>query len=415
MTSVTSRSAGVLSAVLALAMVGTGCATRQGAGGRGGAEKVAKIGFIGPLTGPIAPLGVGMKNAAKLAVDQAIKAGTVKDWKLEFRAEDDAGDAKQGADVAQKLASDPAVAAVIGPLNSSVAQRVQPVLAPPKIALISPANTNPMLTMGLDWQTKPKRQYPTYFRVVATDREQGLFGAKYAFDTLKRKNAVAIHDKKTYGQGLATIFAINFEKFGGKVLSTIEINPGEGDYKAAVTRAKGKNPDLIYYGGEFPEAAIIAKNMSELGMKAPEVILMGGDGIVDQNFIENSRIEKTGNAPAEGHYATVVGASPELLPASKSFIDDYAAAGFKEPFSAFGTPSYDAANIVIQALAKVLPGKTKIDSGVREEVVRAIQATIWDGALGATSFNEFGDTTNRLLTINRVENGKFKGLEAAKL
>ncbi len=375
----------------------------------GGEEGVVKIGFIGPLTGPLGAFGTGMRNSAQLAIDQANREGKVEGWKIELEALDDAGQAQQGSTAARRLASDSRVVAVIGTLNSSVAQAVQPVLDPAGIAMVSPANTNPTLTMGLEWKAEPKRAFPTYFRVVATDREQGQFAAQYAREELKRSKAVVMHDKKTYGQGLSSIFTESFQKGGGQVLETIEINPGEGDYKPAVTQAKSNAPDIVYYGGEFPEAGVLAKNMAELGMKAPEVILMGGDGIVDAKFVE------IGGAGAEGHYATLVGATADFLPAANQFVKDYEAAGFKEPFSAYGPPTYDSANIIIAALSEVLPGKTGIDTSVRKAVVEAIQGLTYKGALGTTSFNKFGDTSNRLLTVNRVEQQRFQALKAESL
>jgi branched-chain amino acid transport system substrate-binding protein len=403
------RRRSVLGLVLVLAMVAAGCANRDN-GGTGAEGKVVKIGFIAPIEGPLAPLGRGMMNAAQLAVDQANEAGRIEGWNIEFVPLDDTGNAQKGQNAAARLAGDGDVAAVIGTLNSSVAEAVAPLLAQSDLAMVSPANTNPKLTMGLDWATQPARVYPNYFRVVCTDREQGAFAAKYAYDDLGKRRVVAIHDKKTYGQGLATIFTEEFRKAGGTVVETIEINPGEGDYRTAVTRAKGRNPDMIFYGGEFPEAAVLAKNMAQLDLKAPEVVLMGGDGIVDQTFITNA-----GGEAAEGHYATNVGATAELLPASKTFVDDYTAAGFKEPYSAYGPQSYDAANVVIAALAEVLEGKDAVDASVRKEVISALQGVSYDGVLGTTSFNEFGDTNNRLLTVLRVEGGSFKALTSRKI
>lgn len=403
------RRRSVLGLLLVLAMVSAGCANRD-TGGTGAEDKVVKIGFIAPIQGPLAPLGRGMMNAVQLAVDQANEADRIEGWTIEFVPLDDTGIAQNGQNAAARLAADQDVAAVIGTLNSSVAEAVAPVLAQSDLAMVSPANTNPKLTMGLDWQTKPKRVYSNYFRVVCTDREQGAFAAKYAYDDLGKRRVVAIHDKKTYGQGLAAIFSEEFRKAGGTVAETIEINPGEGDYRTAVTRAKGRNPDMIFYGGEFPEAAVVAKNMAQLGLKAPGVVMMGGDGIVDQTFITNA-----GGAAAEGQYATNVGATAELLPAAKSFVDAYAAANFKEPYSAYGPQSYDAANVVIAALADVLEGRDAVDASARKEVISALQGISYEGVLGTTSFNEFGDTTNRLLTVLKVEGGGFKALTTRKI
>jgi branched-chain amino acid transport system substrate-binding protein len=399
----------VLAAFSAVALLSTACSSDSGDGGDGG-DKVIKIGFIGPLTGGLAPFGQGMKKSAQLAIDQANDENKVDGWTLELDAQDDAADAKQGAAAAQKLASDPDIAAVIGTLNSSVAAAVQPVLDPASIAQVSPANSTPSLTRGLKWQTTPKRPHANYFRVVTTDITQGKADADYAYNKLNKRKAVVIHDKKAYGQGLAGIFTENFEKLGGDVLETITINPGEGDYKSAVTKADGHDDlDLIFYGGEFAEAGIIAKNMGELEMKAPDKILMGGDGIVDKTYV------KLGGAGAQGHYATSFGASAQFLPSAKQFVTDYKAKYNAEDFAIYGPTTYDSANIIIEAIAEAMDGKDELNTAVRKEIITAIGETKHEGALGTTTFDEFGDTTNPILTMNKVEGDDFKPLEKLKI
>jgi len=387
-----------VAAAVVLALAATGC-------GGGAAEKTVKIGMIAPFTGGLAAFGKGMRQTAQLVIERARAENKIPGWKIEYEPLDDASDAKQGASAAQKLASQPEVGAVIGTLNSSVALAVQPVLKPQEIPMVSPSNTDVSLTQGLNWRTAPKRTYDNYFRVVTTDRQQGQAAAQYAYEDLSRRSAVLIHDKKTYGQGLATIFGDNFTKLGGKVTGTIPINPGEGDYKSAVTKAQNQHPDLIFYGGEYPEAGVIAKNMAELGMKPPSTILLGGDGIVDKTFA------KLGKAAAEGHYATTVGASANFLPTAKAFTDAYKARYYAEDWGIYGPPTWDAANIIINVLAEALSGKTKMDETIRKDITKRIQAVNYKGgALGDTTFDKYGDTTNRILTINKLEGGDWKPL-----
>jgi branched-chain amino acid transport system substrate-binding protein len=380
-----------------LAFAATGC------GGGGG--KTVKIGLIAPLTGPLTALGSGMSRSATLAVEQANAAKRIPGWKIAFVPEDDTATAATGANAAQKLASDPKVAAVVGTLNSSVAQAVQPILAQANIAMISPANSNPILTQGQKWQTAPKRPFSNYFRVVTTDVYQGKADADYAYNTLIRKRVVVMHDKKTYGQGLASIFTKDFEADGGTVLADIAVNNGEGDYKPAVTKAKAQSPDLIFFGGEYPESGVVAKNMGELGLKAPSVIMLSGDGSVDPTFV------KLGGAGAQGHYATSLGAAVPFLPHAGQFVSDYRAKYNKTDYATYGPASYDTANIIINALAKVLAGKSTFDDAARKELITTLQSISFDGALGHTSFDKYGDTTNRLLTINKVEGADFKPLK----
>ena len=92
-------------------------------------------------------------------------------------------------------------------------------------------------------------------------------------------------------------------------------------------------------------------------------------------------------------------------------MSDYKAKYNSDDYGIYGAPTYDAANIILNALAKVLAGKSKMDASVRAELVTAIQSTSSSGALGQTTFDKYGDTTNHLLTINKVEGADFKALK----
>ena len=145
------------------------------------------------------------------------------------------------------LASDKDVVGVVGTLNSSVAQSVQPVLAQAKIAQISPANTNE-LTEGPDFKNVPKRTYPGYFPHRTTDAVQGV-GALHLFEKAGIKKIATVHDKKTYGQGLVESFTEEYKKLGGQVVAAETINPDDDDYGPVISKVKPSAPAAVYYGG----------------------------------------------------------------------------------------------------------------------------------------------------------------------
>ena len=379
-----------------LALVSAACGSNKKEAVSGGGAKTVKISLIAPLSGSLSKLGLGMRNAADLAVKQANAANKVKGWRIVFDPEDDTATANVGAQVAAKVASDAQVAGVVGTLNSSVAQQVQPILDKANIVMISPANTNPTLTQGADPNNK-QRPYRSYFRVATTDAIQGPFGADYAAKTLNAKKVAVIHDKKTYGQGLTDAFKTQFTKDGGQVLGTETINPGDKDFSAVLSKIKPQNPDLIYYGGEFPEAAPLSQQAGQAGIKAP---LFGGDGIYDDGYIQQGG--------RSGDLATSVGAPADQLASAKKFIDDYNAAHYADKFSAYGAYAFDAANVIIAALAKVLPGKSSINDTVRQAVITAVQDTRVSGVTGDVSFDQYGDTTSKVLTVYKVTNGAWK-------
>ncbi len=280
----------VTAAILAGALGLTACGTnRNEAGGTGGgstcdtSKGTLVIGMVAPLSGSLSALGLGMRNSAKLAVDQANQKCAVKGYKLAFQPEDDQATAQIAGQAGTKLASDPNVVGVVGTLNSSTSQTVAPILAGKNIVQISPANTNPTLTLGDNPTTSPKRPFPTYFRVATTDLVQGPFGAQYLVQKAGKKNIAVIDDGKTYGAGLADQAAQEITKLGGTVVAREKVGEKDTDFSGVIGKIRPLNPDAVYYGGEYPAAGPLSKQLKDAGLDIP---LMGGDGIVDTQFVE---------------------------------------------------------------------------------------------------------------------------------
>jgi branched-chain amino acid transport system substrate-binding protein len=382
------------------ALAASACSREETGGAAGGGEKkTVKLGVIAPLTGPLSALGLGIKNGVDLAIKQANSKGTLKDYNIVLDAQDDTATAAVGANAANKLASDPLIAGVIGTLNSSVAQQVAPVLAKASIAQISPANTNPTLTRGQDPVKSPKRVWPTYFRVCTTDSVQGPFAADYAAKQAGFKKVITVHDKKTYGQGLVAAFADQFKKDGGQVVSAKTINAGDRDFGQIAGEIAAAKPDFVYYGGEFPEAGPLSSQLHDRGFAGP---LFGGDGIFDAGYIKGA------GPKSANDLATSVGAPTTKLDTAKQFVSDYKAGGYKEDFSAYGAFAYDAANILIQAMSKGLEGAGDVKAALPKIVEALGQTSNYQGAIGTTTFDEFGDTSNKVLTVYKVEGGDWK-------
>lgn len=390
----------VLAAFVILSACGSDKSETQEGSDSGSGETV-KIGVIAPLSGSLTALGVGIKNGAALAVKQANEQKRIKGWKIELAAEDDTAVPDVGANAATKLSDDNSVVAVIGTLNSNVAEKVAPILNSEKVVMVSPANTNPSLTQGTDPNNKV-RPFEYYFRVATTDLVQGPFAGNFAYETAKKRNVVIIHDKKTYGQGLALQFKAQFEKLGGKVPTVETVEPEDQDFSAVLSRIKRFNPDMIYYGGEYPAASLLTSQADQQGLKVP---IMGGDGIYSGTYISVAK------AAGEGDFATSVGAPTEKLPTAQSFVDAYKAAGYADPYEAYGAYAYDAANTIIAALEKVLVDVDEIDDDLRVKLRQAVQDGSIDGVTGKVAFDQYGDTTTRVLTVYKVEGGAWKPQE----
>jgi branched-chain amino acid transport system substrate-binding protein len=382
----------------------TACGSRSGndsGGNSGGSTKTAKIGVIAPLSGDLSALGLGIQHSVELAVKQANDSNAIPGWKLEVVPKDDEAKPDPGKNAATALAGDKDVIGVVGTLNTSVSQQVQPVLASAKIVQVSPANTGPGLTQGANWQTDPKRPYPTYFRTCTTDAVQGPFAARYLYETAKITKVATIHDKKAYGQGLVGTFTEEFKKLGGQVVAAQTINPDDSNYQAVISSIKPSGPQAIYYGGEYPQAGPLSQQMKAAGLNVP---LMGGDGIYDPKYI--TLAGKT----SDNDLATSVGAPVDTLDSAKKFVADYNAQGYKDPYAAYGGYSFDAANSIINALKTSLKDASDAESA-RQATVDAMSKVSFDGVTGKVAFDQYGDTTSKVLTVYKVAGGKWATVE----
>jgi len=363
----------------------------------GGEERTLKIGVIAPLSGDLSALGLGIQNSVDLAIQQANESGDLGGVTLELAAEDDTATPDVGQQAASALADDEEIVGVVGTLNSSVALSAAPVLNSAGIAMVSPANTNPTLTLGDDSIENPARVWDTYFRTATTDNQQGPFAAEYVFNELGFTEVAIIHDQKAYGEGLSRVFGETFTELGGTVTTTEVINPDEDDFSAVAGAVAATNPQLVYYGGEYPQAGPLSAQLDDAGLTVP---LMGGDGIYDGQFIELGG--------ADGDAATSVGAPTTELESAADFVAAYEEAGFSEPYAAYGAYAYDSANAIIEALKAALAEDDAMEGAdLQAAVVEQMSSVEYDGATGTVSFDEYGDTTNKTLTVYAVEGGEF--------
>ncbi len=386
-------------AALSLSACGSRGDKKSGDGGGSGGGSTVTIGIDAPLTGDLSAIGIGIRNSVELAVKKANETNEVPGVKFQIKALDDTAKPGPGQQNATQLVGDKSVVGVVGPLNSSVAQSMQQIFADANLVEISPANTGVALSQGEKWVTgEKKRPFKTYFRTATTDAVQGPFAAQFLAKDAKKSKVFLIDDQKTYGAGLAATFKAEFTKQGGSIVGEEHVNPDDRDFAAIVTKVKTSGAEAVYYGGEYPAAGPLSLQLKDAGVNIP---LMGGDGMQSADFIKL-------NPKSAGDFATAVGGPVEQLPTAAKFIADYKAAGYKDPYETYGGYSYDSSWAIIQAVKSVVTANNgKLPADPRAAVVDAVQKVSFDGVTGKVSFDEFGDTTNKQLTVYTVKDGKW--------
>ena len=367
-----------IAAIAAMACV-SGCGEDKKAQTSG--KLAIAIGSVAPLTGGIAHLGKDNENGARLAVEEANAAGIRIDGKetaFELRAEDDQEDAKVGNTVAQKLV-DAKVAGVVGHLNSGTSIPASNIYSGANIPMITGSATNPALT---------ERGLKGIFRVVGRDDQQGPAMANYLVANAKPKVVAVIDDATAYGKGLANEVEKTLTAAGVKVLAREQGTNKTVDWKAVLTKLKGRLPDAVFYGGMDSTGGPLLKQGKELGIKA---VFSFGDGACTDKMGEFA------GSAADGLLCSQAGIPPQA--ASKKFLDAFKKRFNVEPilYSPF---TYDAANLLIESMkransadpAKYLPVLQKID---------------FAGATGRISFDDKGDRKDAEMTIFTMKGGKL--------
>ena len=248
-----------------------GLALAFAVGAAGTATAQVKMGVIGPITGPNAAFGAQLKNGAEQAVADINAKGGMMGQKIELSFGDDVSDPKQGVSVANKFVGD-GVKFVVGAFNSGVTEPSSNVFQENGVLQITPASTNPKLTERGMWNL---------FRTCGRDDQQGAVAAAYILKNYKGKKVAIVHDKTTYGKGLADETKKAMNKGGLKEVLYEGINTGEKDFSALVSKIKQSGAVLVYWGGLHTEGGLITRQMKDQGVKA---VLMGADGITSDEF-----------------------------------------------------------------------------------------------------------------------------------
>ncbi|MEX2612866.1 MAG: branched-chain amino acid ABC transporter substrate-binding protein [Gaiellaceae bacterium] len=303
----------------------------------------------------------------------------------------DSGKCSQNANA---YAANDAVVAVIGTFNSGCAAIEIPVLnqAPDGgIAMMSPANTYPCLTVNLPGgcdASEPAKYYPTgsrnYARVAPADDYQGAFIAEF----MQKKGIGSVYilnDKEAYGLGVATTVRKAAEAVGIEVKGFDAWDPKASSYEAQMKKIQGTGAESVFLGGLIDEngAQVIKDKVAVLGPNDGDVKLIAPDGFTTQSTIDES------GAASRGMYMSVAGVPIDAFTGTAAeYIEGLQAGPLAgkaiDPYAIYAAQS---AQIVLDAIAA--------SDGSRADVIaKMFEVQVEDGLLGTFGFNENGDPTN---------------------
>ena len=399
------RTAAIVSAIsLAAALAGAASAPRE--------AKTLKIVSSLPRTGSANAQTTSMVNGIRMAIEE--RGGEVDGFAIAYEDMDDASPQKGNWDPqveaanAKKAIADAEVIGYVGTYNSGAAKVSMPMLNKAGLVMVSPGNTHTGLTKpGMGEPNEPAVYRPTgkitYFRVVPADDIQGAVACEFIRTDLGAKKVFVLHDRELYGKGIADVFRKSAEASGMQVVGFEGIDPKASNYRSLVTKIRAAGAEAVFFGGTTQtNAAQVLKDLRAGGAKVPFV---SPDGTFERAFIEAAGKDNVTKEQG-GVYITFGGLpSDQLTGLGADFVKRYKAKHGELP-EAYAVYGYEAARVLLDAIDRA-------ESKDRASVIAAVAATKdFTGALGTWSFDANGDTTNRMMSVNTIENGEFKFVKA---
>ena len=344
-------------------------------------EDTIKIGVNMELSGAVAAYGKAEYNGIKLAVKEINAKGGVDGKKIELVAKDNKSETAESSTTATNLAVQSQVATIIGPATSGATAASSLVSQKTGVPLLTPSGTQDDLTINTDGSTKDY-----VFRTTFKDSFQGQVLAQFASENMKAKKVVLYYDNSSdYAQGIAAEFK---RKYKGEIVAESTFIAGDKDYKAALTRFKDLDYDLIVMPGYYTETGIITKQAREMGIDKP---ILGPDGFSDATFVKLSDKKNATDVYYVSGYSTKINLNDKAADFIKNYKEEYG----EEP-NMFAALAYDSVYMVAEA-SKGTSDSTEIAKNLG-------QLKDFEGVTGMMSIDQQHNPIKSALMV-RLENG----------
>ncbi|MBV9515020.1 MAG: branched-chain amino acid ABC transporter substrate-binding protein [Mycobacteriaceae bacterium] len=335
--------------------------------GKATCEPVA-LAMAGALTGPDSALGINILNGAKLAVDKHNQANP--GCQVELITFDTGGVEQTATGIAPQIIDNPKIRGLIGPAFSGETEATGNTFNQAGLVAATASATRVSLSQN-GWKT--------FFRGLANDGVQGPAVANYMKNALNAKKICIVDDSTAYGQGLAE----NIRNTLGPLADAscaASIKKGDKDFSATVTKISGAAPDAVFFSGYYTEAALLAQQMRDAGVKATFV---AGDGSKDQQFVDQA-----GNASKDAVLSCPCGPAPDW------FAKEYTAKSNQAP-GTYSTEGYDLATIMVRG----------IDAGKasRPDLLEWLRTYNGPGVARNYQWTDTGELTTKLVWIYKVQ------------
>ncbi len=342
-----------------------------------------RIGYVGGLTGRVAGLGVAGRDGVLLAVEEVNRAGGIAGRQLEVLVRDDRQDAETAKKLAEELAAGDAVA-IIGPMTSSVAAAMHPVINARQILMISPTVTSNRFNDQDDY----------FFRVTMPLRVNAGKLAEHALRHGLKNFAVSVDTANAaYTEDWLESFRRPFEAGGGRIVHVERFTSGrEGGLFPLAERMLAAKPDALLLLSGAMDTALIAQQVRKLG---------SGVALFSSEWANTSDVINFGGKAVEEMSSFVTYNPASRASRHRAFMENFERRfGYQPSFAA--VLAYEAATGLFAAMER-----NPQRAGLKEAL---LGVGSFAGLQGDVRLNRFGDP-ERETFLAVIRDGRFATLD----
>lgn len=358
--------------------------------------KVIQIASACPLSGELEIGGKSLKNGAQLAIDNKIEVFKKLGFDLKYLPFDDKSDPDVAVDLAEKIVKNKDILAIMGHYTSGVTLETMKLYNDNNLAMITPSATSVEIT---------KKGYKSVNRIVAKDDAQGAVAANFSFDELNAKKTFLMNDGSEYGKGITNEFKKSYKKLGGTITNTISIKEGQEDFSNELNMVKNDNPDVLYFGGLYPEAINIIKGLKKANISAK---FISADGTDTPEIVKN-----VGEGVVDSYYTSTAGNISDTN-IGKVWLSRFQNKFNEDPgnYTVYG---YDTMDVILNAILElIMEDSNKIPT--RKKVSEYIRKTkSFKGLSSNVTFDKNGDNKEAYIFMYKYDEAKYPAKLEKKL
>jgi branched-chain amino acid transport system substrate-binding protein len=343
-----------------------------------------ELGFVAGISGRVADLGIGGRNGAMLAVEQRNLAGGIDGRPVELIIRDDEQNAATARRVTQELI-DRKVAAIIGPMTSSMCAAILPQVDEARVVMMSPTCTSTMFSDRDDH----------FLRIISATKTYAEKSADHQFHALKRRKIAAIYDvgNRAYTESWLNDFRARFQTLGGQIVREVDFtSSAEAPFPALAEQLLSAQPDAILIVTNSVDAAMLAQHLHRIKSQIP---------LLSAEWAATERLIELGGPAVEGLEVAQFIDRQSRDPDYQAFAAAFRSRFNQEPGFA-GVLGYDATRVVLETLANRRTGHT-----LKADI---LATRSFKGTGGSIEFNALGDA-QRTTYLTEVRNQQFQTLE----